>query len=213
MEWYYVVNEERHGPLDEDSLRTLYAEGELGPMDLVWNEDMDDWQPALSVFAGVIAQQAGSTADLGEPTQEPGPGLEALGYFVRAIRERASDFKGRARRTEYWATWMISALAVLLVWILVYMLANGEDAVYGGALVSIVAGGALVLPLVAVTVRRYHDVGFSGWVWLLLTISGLIPGLNVVAAPVGLLVGIYVAFAPSQKKRNKWGPVPAGVSI
>ena len=58
MEWYYVLNEERHGPLDEDSLRALYTDGELGPTDLVWNEDMDDWQPASLVFADVVAQPA-----------------------------------------------------------------------------------------------------------------------------------------------------------
>lgn len=50
MEWYYTKDDERRGPVDEYSLKLLYEYGALIPADLVWNEDMEDWQPAKKVF-------------------------------------------------------------------------------------------------------------------------------------------------------------------
>ena len=56
------------------------------------------------------------------------------------------------------------------------------------------------LPLLAVAVRRLHDVGRSGWFVLL----GLIP-------VVGELVLLYFLVQPSQPESNAYGPPPTGL--
>ena len=63
-------------------------------------------------------------------------------------------------------------------------------------------GLAITLPGLAVTVRRQHDIGLSGWFILL----GLIPTF-------GSLIIIVFALIPSQKHENRWGPVPEGVAV
>src|SRR5687767_4333179 len=87
--------------------------------------------------------------------------------FTEAVKSGFGNyvnFSGRARRSAYWY-W---ALFVLLVTIA----ANVIDAVLGTApILSAVVGLGLLLPNLAVSVRRLHDTGRSGW-WILI---GLIP--------------------------------------
>ncbi len=45
MEWYYVDNGRRIGPIDESTLDTLVGAGAVGAGTLVWREGMADWQP------------------------------------------------------------------------------------------------------------------------------------------------------------------------
>ena len=77
--------------------------------------------------------------------------------FVSAIKicftQKYATFRGRASRSEFWYFNLFSFIAM--------MLSASNDTILG--LVFIV----LVLPMVAVTVRRLHDVGKSGWYYLL----------------------------------------------
>ena len=50
--------------------------------------------------------------------------------------------------------------------------------------------------------RRQHDIGLSGWFYLLI----LIPYVG------GLIIFVFTLI-PSQKHDNKWGPVPYGVRV
>ena len=61
---------------------------------------------------------------------------------------------------------------------------------------------ATFLPGLALVVRRQHDIGLSGWFYLLV----LIPYVG------GLIVFVFTLI-PSQKHDNKWGPVPYGVKV
>jgi len=45
-QWYYLVGEQRHGPLDEAGVRQLIAQGTVQPGTLVWNAEMSAWAPA-----------------------------------------------------------------------------------------------------------------------------------------------------------------------
>ncbi len=50
MQWFYILNGQRLGPVDESELFRLAREGALTPGDLVWNPTMGtQWQPASSV--------------------------------------------------------------------------------------------------------------------------------------------------------------------
>lgn len=49
IEWFYVRNDEQHGPVSIQELAQMAAEGDLAPEQLVWAAHLDDWQPAESV--------------------------------------------------------------------------------------------------------------------------------------------------------------------
>ena len=66
------------------------------------------------------------------------------------------DFKGRARRTEYWC-WTLFTITVNIIATII----DGEE----GGVWSALAGLILFIPGLSVTVRRLHDIGRSGW-WL-----------------------------------------------
>ena len=61
---------------------------------------------------------------------------------------------------------------------------------------------AMIIPSISVTVRRIHDIGLSGWFYLL-----------ILAPYVGGLILFVFALIPSQTRENRWGPVPAGIKI
>ena len=110
---------------------------------------------------------------------------------VRTVLSRALVFEGRAPRAEYW-WWVLAYLLVLLI-------ASGIDGMlFGGAqILSSLASLALLLPTLAVAVRRLHDRGLTGW-WVLL---GLIPLL-------GSLILIFIFVQPSEAETNAYGPPP-----
>lgn len=45
MQWYYTEAGQRHGPLTEEQLQGLVAEGTVKEDTMVWNETMEDWSP------------------------------------------------------------------------------------------------------------------------------------------------------------------------
>ena len=61
---------------------------------------------------------------------------------------------------------------------------------------------ATIVPGVAITVRRIHDIGLTGWLYLLI----LVPSVG------GLIIFVF-SLIPSQKHENKWGPVPDGIPV
>ncbi|MEI7687265.1 MAG: DUF4339 domain-containing protein [Planctomycetota bacterium] len=47
--WYYSIGNDRHGPVDEVTLKALARTGKLKPNDRVWHPDFDDWRTARDV--------------------------------------------------------------------------------------------------------------------------------------------------------------------
>jgi uncharacterized membrane protein YhaH (DUF805 family) len=91
-------------------------------------------------------------------------GSMGFGQSISAFWSNYANFNDRARRSEYWFTY--------LFWTLVYLGALIIDAVIGTAV--IIAGLwalATLIPLLSSSVRRLHDTGKSGWYLLM----GLIP--------------------------------------
>jgi uncharacterized membrane protein YhaH (DUF805 family) len=84
-----------------------------------------------------------------------------------------ADFRGRAKRSEFWWFFLFQYLASMGLAIVGIMLGLSEDGING---LSGLLGLALTLPYLAVTARRLHDVSRSGW-WMLIpmTIVGIIP--------------------------------------
>lgn len=111
--------------------------------------------------------------------------------------KRYADFSGRSRRMEYW----MFTLFIFLVYIVLAVLgAIGGETVGGimGILLMIFALG-IIVPAIAVQVRRFHDQDKSGWFVLL----GLIPGIG------GLIVLVFMCLEGTNGP-NQYGPDPKG---
>lgn len=106
-------------------------------------------------------------------------------YFLDTLKKKYADFNGKATRSEYWYYILFYVLVSFVFVVLDIFLINPllgmsvEEANKGGIL-QFVFGLAMLVPSIAVGVRRLHDTARSGW-WLLI---GLIP-------VIGLLVLIY----------------------
>jgi uncharacterized membrane protein YhaH (DUF805 family) len=80
-------------------------------------------------------------------------------WYLKVMKQYA-DFKGRARRKEYWMFFLFNFIASFIL--------GAVDAAVGsyGALTGIYAL-AVFIPSLAVGVRRLHDTGKSGWMLLI----------------------------------------------
>ena len=93
--------------------------------------------------------------------------------FTGAVKlgfQRYFDFSGRSTRAEYWWWVLFGFLAAVVLTIVDNIM--GTNGVLAG-----LWGLATLIPGLAVTVRRLHDINKSGW-WLLL---GLISWLIIPA--------------------------------
>ncbi|MEM1266230.1 MAG: DUF805 domain-containing protein [Pseudomonadota bacterium] len=87
-----------------------------------------------------------------------------------ALLQKYADFQTRSPRSEYW--WF--ALFTLLISILGSILQAGLGGF--GAVISIILNLGILIPSIAVTIRRFHDIDMSGW-WILIL---LIPLVNII---------------------------------
>lgn len=87
---------------------------------------------------------------------------------VKSVFGNYATFQGRACRSEYWFFY--------LFYTLVYIVAMIVDTVTGVPILTIVSALALLVPSLAVGVRRLHDTDRSGW-WLLIPLVPLIGGI------------------------------------
>ncbi len=119
-------------------------------------------------------------------------------WYLKVLRKYAV-FTGRARRTEYWMFFLFNMIISFLLGLLDGVLIATSDTVIGflGLLYSL----AVLLPGIAVSVRRLHDVGKSGWMLLV----GLIPIIGT--------IWLIVLFATEgDRGANAYGPDPKALS-
>ena len=133
-----------------------------------------------------------------------------MNWYFKVWKQYA-DFSGRARRLEFWLfilinTLIISALSSLLVPLGAYGLIASMGSPMGtGSLAPIVIVLillvcffiAIIIPSLAVSVRRLHDTGKSGWFILLWFIPF-----------IGLIILLVLCIIESQNGENKWGVNP-----
>lgn len=115
-----------------------------------------------------------------------------MNWYLKVVRDNYANFKGRARRQEYWMFAFINLIIILIL--------NTIDRVAFSAdmaILSSVYGLAILIPGIAVAVRRLHDTDRSGW-WALL---GLIP-------IVGTIILIVMMCFDSTSGTNRFGPNP-----
>lgn len=130
-------------------------------------------------------------------------------YFMAGLTTNYANFSGRARRKEYWGYYLFWYLGMVLVVLAglaidsaIGNLDTGDEAPYVTILLGVLTLLASIVPAIAMQVRRQHDIGLSGWFYLLCFLPY-----------VGSLILFVFALIPSQKHENKWGQVPQGVRI
>ena len=113
--------------------------------------------------------------------------------FSEAIKSgfgKYVTFEGRAARSEFWYWTLFSALANLVAGIL--------NSVLGAGLIGVVVSLALLLPGIAVSARRLHDLDRTAW-WLLIAFTG-----------VGVILLIIWDCMKGTTGSNRFGADPLG---
>ncbi|HDM8195234.1 DUF805 domain-containing protein [Vibrio harveyi] len=107
-----------------------------------------------------------------------------------------SNFSGRARRQEYWYFTLVNVLVNLVMGII--------DRVIGSVMqmdnfgfFGVIYALFIMIPSIAVTVRRLHDSGRTGW-WALIAFVPII----------GVLVLLYFLIQDSEEGSNQYGANP-----
>lgn len=117
---------------------------------------------------------------------------------MKSCFQQYVGFSGRASRSEYWFFYLIFVVAAIGMLVLTVVSAFVLDALAGlMGMLTMVTYLAFFLPTLSVTVRRLHDLGKSGWMFL------------VVFIPIvgGILLLVWFV-SDGQPHDNAYGAVP-----
>lgn len=118
----------------------------------------------------------------------------SLGQSIQTVFTKYAEFRGTAGRSEFW-WWILftavvsAALGSLPVWGLNF--SDGISVVSSSSSLAGLWSLAVLLPSLAVTVRRLRDGGYR-WrhiFWLLLPVAGMIVLIVLCAQPTRQIVG------------------------
>jgi uncharacterized membrane protein YhaH (DUF805 family) len=118
-----------------------------------------------------------------------------FGEAVKSCLRQYVGFSGRARRSEYWWFFLFVVIVSAVASVLDALLGTVSDDTNLG-LIGTIVGLALVLPIIAVSVRRLHDTSRSGW-WYLLVLIPI----------VGSII-LIVFYCLDSHGDNQYGPSP-----
>ena len=117
-----------------------------------------------------------------------------MNWYLEVLKKYAV-FNGRARRKEYWFFFLFNILVSILL-AAIDMAIGSFNAEAGMGLLGGIYALAVLIPSIAVSVRRLHDTGRSGW-WLLIA---LVPIIGVIVLVIFML--------QDSKPENQYGPNP-----
>ncbi|MDE2483270.1 MAG: DUF805 domain-containing protein [bacterium] len=147
-------------------------------------------------------------------------------WYLTALRKYAV-FSGRARRSEYWYFGIFNVLAIIALAIVGFVLGSLAGSTDTGENLATILYEiyivAVFLPSLAVSVRRLHDTGRSGW-WILLSLvpfAGIVllifycldsdPGPNRYGQNPKIPIFAYAGSAPMQMQGPTSAPNGAGL--
>jgi uncharacterized membrane protein YhaH (DUF805 family) len=119
--------------------------------------------------------------------------------WIQHVFRNYATFEGRARRMEFWSFSLFCFVVLVVLSMLDRAMGTMNPAVGMGLLGGIFCLAVLV-PSIAVTVRRLHDTDRSG-LWYLLVLLPLIGGIVI----------LVFMLLDSQPGANRFGPNPKGV--
>ena len=92
-----------------------------------------------------------------------------MNYYL-AVLKKYAVFSGRAKRKEYWMFLLFNIIIAIGIGII-------EGVIGSPGVLGMLYSLAIVIPGIAVSIRRLHDTGKSGWLLLI----GFIPLLGAIA--------------------------------
>ena len=144
--------------------------------------------------------------------QIPTPAGLGFGAAIKEVFSKYGVFRGRATRSEFWwwqlFLFLVPGLTILLGFILAGV-AGAQEQTYGSSSEGMtvfaglllfaagLVGLAFLVPTIAVSVRRLHDMDLSGWLYLII----LIPS-------VGGIILFVMMLMPSKPHPNQYGLAP-----
>ena len=118
-----------------------------------------------------------------------------MNWYLQALKKYAV-FSGRARRKEYWFFILIYLIIVVVLSVVDGFIGTAISGASIGIL-TLIYILAMLIPTIAVVVRRLHDTGRSGW-WFFIQLVPL----------VGAFILLYFMVCDSQPGQNAYGPNP-----
>ncbi|WP_442266676.1 DUF805 domain-containing protein [Tenacibaculum sp. ZS6-P6] len=115
-----------------------------------------------------------------------------MNWYLKVLKDYA-NFSGRARREEFWMFTLISFLINIGLSLIIAVI---PELFILSTLYSLI----ILIPTLAVTARRLHDIGKSGWTFLII----LIP-------VIGIILLLVWWAQDSQHGPNSWGDNPKGI--
>ena len=108
-----------------------------------------------------------------QPNNQPivaAPAKSLWQYFVESYTQNYFNFKGRARRREYWGIWLFNNLIALAISVIGRLLSDTDAGVFSmlssmnltWTVISVLWSIVGFFPQASATVRRLHDKGYSG---------------------------------------------------
>jgi uncharacterized membrane protein YhaH (DUF805 family) len=119
-------------------------------------------------------------------------------YYVDVMKKYAV-FNGRARRKEYWMFVLFNLIFLIVAMILDNILGTKISGLPYGLIYCLYAV-AIIVPALAVSIRRLHDIGKSGWYIFV----NLIP-------LAGFIWYLVLLCSSGNTGENKYGPDPKAV--
>lgn len=118
-----------------------------------------------------------------------------MNWYLKVLKNYAV-FSGRARRKELWMFVLFNIIFCIVAIVLDNILGTAAKGI-GYGLIYCLYSLAVLIPSLAVSVRRLHDIGKSGWMILI----GLIP----IIGSIWLLI-LYLL--DSEPGENRFGAYP-----
>jgi uncharacterized membrane protein YhaH (DUF805 family) len=123
-----------------------------------------------------------------------------MNWYLKVVKEHYADFSGRARRKEYWMFVLFQIIIAFVLGITAALCSSIEALSYSILILLGIYFLGTLIPTIAVTVRRLHDTGKSGW-WYLIS---FLPYIG------GFILLIFTCM-DGEGKPNNWGENPKGI--
>lgn len=118
-----------------------------------------------------------------------------MNWYLEVLKKYAV-FNGRARRKEYWYFALFNVI-ISIVLLVIDVVTGSFSAEIGMGVLGGIYGLAVLIPAIAVTVRRLHDTNHSGW-WYFIILIPLI----------GVIILLVFLFRDSEPGENRYGTNP-----
>jgi len=129
---------------------------------------------------------------------------------VKMFFTRYVDFQGRSMRSEFWWVMLFNFIVIAVLGGLAIGLGGnfetGDMNPIGMVLFGVLGLYylAILIPSIALFVRRLHDINQTGWIYLGLVVASIIPVIGLIAS----IAMIVIACIPGTAGPNKYGPDP-----